>query len=68
VIVTWQQQLRFLGIPKLNQHMFKYFLTKKRVVIFLHHYKKYLAIVGVGAAITAVGLGLVMKAKHDEKR
>jgi len=48
--------------------MFKYFLTKKRVVIFLHHYKKYLAIVGVGAAITAVGLGLVMKAKHDEKR
>jgi hypothetical protein len=37
------------------------------VVNFLHHYKKYYAIVGVGAAITAIGLGLVMKAKKDEK-
>ena len=36
-------------------------------VIVLHHYKKYLAVAGVGAAITAIGLGLFVKTKKEEK-
>lgn len=33
----------------------------------MHHYKKYLAIAGVGAAITAVGLAMFAKTKKEEK-
>jgi hypothetical protein len=36
-------------------------------VIDLHHYKKYLAVAGIGAAMTAVGLGLFVKTKKEEK-
>jgi hypothetical protein len=33
----------------------------------LHHYKKFLAVAGVGAAITAVGLAMFVKTKKEEK-
>jgi hypothetical protein len=33
----------------------------------LHHYKKYIAIAGIGAAVAAVGLSLVIKTKKEEK-
>jgi hypothetical protein len=33
----------------------------------MHHYKKYIAVAGIGAAITAVGLGLFMHSKKEEK-
>ena len=36
-------------------------------VIDLHHYKKYLAVAGAGAAITAVGLALFIKTWKEEK-
>jgi hypothetical protein len=37
------------------------------VVIVLHHYKKYLAVAGIGAAMTIVGLALFKKTKKEEK-
>jgi hypothetical protein len=36
-------------------------------VIVLHHYKKYLAIAGIGAAMAAIGLSLFAKTKKEEK-
>jgi len=33
----------------------------------MHHYKKYLVVAGVGAAMTAVGLGLFAHTKKKEK-
>jgi hypothetical protein len=33
----------------------------------MHHYKKYLAIAGIGAAITAVGVGMFIKTIKAEK-
>jgi hypothetical protein len=33
----------------------------------LHHYKKYLAIAGIGAAMTLVGLSIFAKTKKEEK-
>jgi len=33
----------------------------------LHHFKKYLAVAGIGVAITAIGLGLFAKTKKEEK-
>jgi hypothetical protein len=29
----------------------------------MHHYKKYLVVAGIGAAITAIGLGMAVKNK-----
>jgi hypothetical protein len=34
----------------------------------MHHYKKYLFMAGIGAAMTAVGLGMFLKTKKEEKR
>ena len=33
----------------------------------MHHYKKYLAIAGLGVVMTAVGLSLYKHAKKEEK-
>jgi hypothetical protein len=33
----------------------------------LHHYKKYIAIASIGAAMAAVGFGLLIKTKKEEK-
>jgi hypothetical protein len=55
-------------IAKSIQHMFIndfYCFTIGEIV--LHHYKKYLAVAGVGAAMTAVGLALFVKTKKEEK-
>jgi hypothetical protein len=35
--------------------------------MILLHYKKYLAIAGIGVAITVLGLGLFAKTKKEEK-
>jgi hypothetical protein len=37
-------------------------------VIVLHHYKKYLAVAGIGVAMTAAGLALFMKTKKEESQ
>jgi hypothetical protein len=34
---------------------------------FMHHYKKYLVLAGIGAAMTAIGLKMFVKAKKEEK-
>ncbi len=33
----------------------------------MHHYKKYLVLAGIGAAMTAIGLKMFVKAKKEEK-
>ena len=33
----------------------------------MHHDKKYLAVAGIGAAITAIGIGLFVHTKKEEK-
>ncbi len=37
------------------------------LVNVLHHYKKYLAVAGFGAVMVAVGLGMFVKTKKEEK-
>jgi hypothetical protein len=34
----------------------------------MHHYKKYLAMAGLGLAITTIGLALFVKTKKEEKK
>jgi hypothetical protein len=33
----------------------------------MHHYKKYLAVAGIGVAMTAIGLAMFAKTKKEEK-
>jgi hypothetical protein len=33
----------------------------------MHHYKKYLVVAGLGAAMTAIGIGLYVHIKKEEK-
>ncbi len=48
-----------------NTSLLAIFLLPFVLVIVLH--KKYLAIAGIGAAITAIGLGIFAKTKKEEK-
>jgi len=50
-----------------NTSLLDYISFLLSVICFMHEYKKYLAIAGVGAAVAAVGLALFAKTRMEEK-